>query len=144
MSIFLHGTSFVTGLTMDENVLSASCYISREAQPRRNVQWPRPSVCLCVCLSLAAFPHCCMDPDVTWRNGRGVLQLCNIGRICNRCTGFVAMITYTYVSLQPYIRCKCVQRRTRNVSECLYSLCACLMLLLMLYRCCSTSVKLVS
>jgi len=24
-------------------------------------------VCLCVCLSLAAFPHYCTDPDVTWR-----------------------------------------------------------------------------
>jgi len=26
---------------------------------------------LCVCLSLAAFPHYCMEPDVTWGNGRG-------------------------------------------------------------------------
>ena len=26
---------------------------------------------LCVCLSLAAFPHYCTDPDVTWGNGRG-------------------------------------------------------------------------
>ena len=26
---------------------------------------------VCVCLSLAAFPHYCMDPDVTWGNGRG-------------------------------------------------------------------------
>jgi len=34
-------------------------YISREAQPRRNVYWPRPSVCLTVCLSLDAFPHYC-------------------------------------------------------------------------------------
>jgi len=24
---------------------------------------------LCACLSLAAFPHYCMDPDVSWRNG---------------------------------------------------------------------------
>ena len=24
---------------------------------------------LCVCLSLAAVPHYCMDPDVTWGNG---------------------------------------------------------------------------
>jgi len=29
----------------------------------------RPSVC--VCLSLATFPHYCTDPDVTWGNGRG-------------------------------------------------------------------------
>jgi len=33
--------------------------------------WSRVSVCLCVCLSLAAFPHYCMDPDVTRGNGRG-------------------------------------------------------------------------
>jgi len=26
---------------------------------------------LCVCRSLAAFPHYCTDPDVTWGNGRG-------------------------------------------------------------------------
>ena len=24
-----------------------------------------------ICLSLAAFPHYCMDPDLTWGNGRG-------------------------------------------------------------------------
>jgi len=42
-------------------------YISREAQPRRNVYWPRPSVCL----SLATFPHYCTDPDVTWRISTG-------------------------------------------------------------------------
>jgi len=26
---------------------------------------------LCVCLSLAAFPHYCNDLDVSWKNGRG-------------------------------------------------------------------------
>jgi len=26
---------------------------------------------LCVCLSAAACPHYCMDPDVTWGSGRG-------------------------------------------------------------------------
>jgi len=35
--------------------------------------------------------------------------LCSIGRICNRCTGFVAITTAPI-------------RRTRNVSKCLYSL----------------------
>jgi len=39
--------------------------------------------------------------------GRGAPYLCTIGRICNRCTGFVAKITIV---------------RKRNVSECLYSL----------------------
>jgi len=29
------------------------------------------AVCVPVCLSLAAFPHYCMGPDVTWGNGRG-------------------------------------------------------------------------
>ena len=27
--------------------------------------------CLSVCLSVAACPHYCTDPDVTWENGRG-------------------------------------------------------------------------
>ena len=27
-------------------------------------------LCVCVCLSLATFPHYCMDPDVIWGNGR--------------------------------------------------------------------------
>jgi len=48
---------------------------------------------LCVCLSLAAFAHYCMDPDVTWGNGRGCPLVCTVGRICNRCAGFVAMTT---------------------------------------------------
>ena len=29
------------------------------------------SMCLCVCLSTAACLQYCMDPDVTWRSGRG-------------------------------------------------------------------------
>jgi len=49
--------------------------------------------CLSVCLSLAAFPHYCTDPDVTWGNGRGVLSLCTIGQMCNRCTCFIALTT---------------------------------------------------
>jgi len=28
---------------------------------------------LSVCLSLAAFPQYCTDPDVTWGNGRGAV-----------------------------------------------------------------------
>ena len=31
------------------------------------------SICLCVCLCAAACLHYCMDPDVTWRSGRGCL-----------------------------------------------------------------------
>jgi len=55
---------------------------------------------LCVCLSLAAFPHYCMDPDVTWVGG--ALWPCTIGWICNRCTGFVAMTTYTHKLIALY------------------------------------------
>jgi len=83
-----------------------SNYISRQAWSRRNVYWSRASVCLSVCLSLAAFPHYCKDPDVTWENGRGCSLFVHYRWICNRCTGFVAMTTH---------------RRTRNVSECFYS-----------------------
>jgi len=64
-------------------------------------------LCVSVCLFLAASPHYCTDPEVTWGMVRGSLYLCTIGRICNRCMSFVDMTTY---------------RRTRNVSECLYSL----------------------
>jgi len=31
----------------------------------------RLCVCLSVCLSVAACPHYCTDPDVTWESGRG-------------------------------------------------------------------------
>ena len=75
---------------------NALYYISRESQPTtRNVYWLHAClrVCLCTCLSLAACPHYCTDPDVTWGMVGGALQLCAIGRICNWCTGFVAMTT---------------------------------------------------
>ena len=46
-------------------------YISRESKTTRNVLWSRASVCLSVCLSAAACPHYCTDPDATWGSGRG-------------------------------------------------------------------------
>jgi len=49
-------------------------YIMREAQPRRNVYWPRLSVCLS--LAASACPHYCTDLDVTWGNGRGASSSC--------------------------------------------------------------------
>jgi len=51
------------------------------------------SVCLSVCLSLAAFPHYCMDPDVTLGMVGGAPLLCTSEWICNWCTGFSAMTT---------------------------------------------------
>jgi len=50
------------------------------------------SVCLSVCLSAAACPHYSTDPDVTWGVVGDAPQF-TIGRICNRCTGCVAMAT---------------------------------------------------
>jgi len=64
-------------------------------------------VCVSVCLSLAAFPHYCTDPDVTWGNGRECPLVVHYGQTCNRCTGFVAMTT---------------SLRARNISECLFLL----------------------
>jgi len=29
------------------------------------------AICMSVCLSLTAFPHCCTDPDVSWGSGKG-------------------------------------------------------------------------
>jgi len=49
-----------------QNVTSG--YTSRESyKTTRNVYWSGASVCL----SLAAYPHYCTDPDVTWGNGMG-------------------------------------------------------------------------
>jgi len=50
-------------------------YISRESYRRREMCSGRGRLCVCVCvsLSLAAIPHCCADPDVTWGDGRDAL-----------------------------------------------------------------------
>jgi len=80
---------------------------------------------LYACLSLAVFPYYCTDPDVTWK-WQGV------PRSCALLGGFVidALVSlrrqHTRMWVYSLIHCKCVQRRTRSVSECLYSLCACL------------------
>ena len=46
---------------------------------RREMYTGHGRLCVClsvICLSLAAFPHYCADPDVTWRNGTGVPSSC--------------------------------------------------------------------
>ena len=78
-------------------------YISRESQTTRNVLWS----CASVCLSTAAWLHYYTDKDVTWWSGRGCPQLCTVGRICNRCTGCVAMATLR----------KCVAEPSGNPSD---------------------------
>jgi len=52
---------------------------------------------LCVCLSLAALLYYSTDPDVTGGNGRGCPLVVHYW--ADFSTGFVAMTTYTYVSL---------------------------------------------
>jgi len=49
--------------------------------------------CLCVRLSLAAFPHYCTDLDVSWESGRGCPLVVHYWVDCNRWTGFIAMTT---------------------------------------------------
>ena len=82
-------------------------------------------VCVSVFLPVAAFAHYCTYPDVTWGNGTGCPVVVHYGADLQsvhrfRCYDNIHIITH----MQSYslIHCKCVQRRTRNVSECLYSL----------------------
>jgi len=68
------------------------------------------SVYLYVCLSLAAFPYYCTDPDVNWENGRDAIPI----------------FVHYWADLKSMNGFRCYDNiaRTRNVSECLYSLCA--------------------
>jgi len=77
-------------------------------------------ICLSVCLSLAVFPHYCSDPDVTWGNGRGC-----------------PLVAHYWADLQSVHGFCCCDNvaRTQNVSECLYLLCAWLLLSLSIFFC---------
>ena len=82
--------------------------ISREAQPRRNVHWPRPSECLCICLSVPCrIPTLLHGPGCNLGEWQGCPLVAHCWADLQSVRDFVAMMT---------------QRRTRNVSECLYSL----------------------
>jgi len=71
---------------------------------------------LSVCLSLAAFPHYCTDPDVTWRNGR-------------RCP----LVVRCWADLQSMHEFRCYDNRPNaKYQRVLDSLCAYLLLLLLL------------
>ena len=84
------------------NRWSFYCYISHES---KCIVVTR--VCVCVCLSAALFSHYCTDPNVTWRNGRGC-----------------PLVVHYWADLQSVHGWCCYDNiaRTRNVSECLYSL----------------------
>ena len=95
-------------------------YISLRVRRSRGERYSgHGRLCVCVCLSLAAFPHYCTDPDVSCRNGRGC-----------------PLVVHYWADLQSMHGFRCYDNiaRTRNVSECLYSLCAWLF-----YHSCSTS-----
>ena len=62
-------------------------------------------MCLSVSLSLAVFQHYCTNPDVISENGRGC-----------------PLVVHNWADLQSVHGFMTTQRRTRNVSECLYSL----------------------
>jgi len=73
-------------------------------------------VCLSVCLSclfLAACPHYCTDPDVPWGKSWGFP---------------LVVVVHYWADLQSVRGFRCYDNiaRTRNDSECLYSLYACL------------------
>jgi len=76
------------------------------------------AVCACLCLSLAAFPHYCTDPDLTWRNGR----------CC-------PLVVHYWANLQSMHGFRCYDNigRTRNVSECSV-LALCLVLSLLIFK----------
>jgi len=67
----------------------------------------RVCVSVCLCLSVAACPHYCTDPDVTWKYGRGCPLVVHCWADLQSVHGFRR---YDNIA------------RTRNVSECLYTL----------------------
>jgi len=66
--------------------------------------------CLSVCLSLAAFPHYCTDPDITWKNGRGCPLLVDDWADLQSVHGFRC-----YSSIVPNAKCQ----RMRVLAVCL-------------------------
>jgi len=80
-------------------------------------------LCVCLSMSLAAFPQYCTDPDVTWRNGSGYLLVVQYWTESTDLQSVHGVCCYdnTHVCNRLYniIHCKCVWRGTRNVSECL-------------------------
>jgi len=56
---------------------SGRCFITfRVTRRRREMCSGHARLCVCLCLSAAACPHCCTDPDVTWGTGAGCPPSC--------------------------------------------------------------------
>ena len=79
------------------------------------------SLCLSVCLSLAAFPHYCTDPHVSWGNGRG-------------CT----LVVQCWADLQSVHGFRCYDNIAPN-AKCQRVLVLCLCLVLIFYQYCFIS-----
>ena len=58
-------------------------------------------LCVYVCLSVCRSPHSHTTggPGCNFGNCRGSPLVVQYWAMCNRCTGFVAMTTHTYISL---------------------------------------------
>jgi len=69
-------------------------------------------VCLFVCLSLAAFPHYCTDPDVSLRNGRRCLLVVHYWTDLQSVHGF-----RRYDNIAPNAKCQ----RLLALARCLVS-----------------------
>ena len=109
--VYLREGGFIVDLCI--GLVNRPNYISRESQTMRNVYQSRASVCVCACLSLC----------------RRILRLlhepgCKLGEWQGQ---------YYWADLQSVhgFRCHDNTVRTRNVSECLYSLYAWFSLLLL-------------
>ena len=68
---------------------------------KRNVWWPRTSVCLSVCtcvrMSLAAFPHYCTHPDVSLGMVGGAPSCAPVGEFAK--TGALARLLWQHTHL---------------------------------------------
>jgi len=64
------GKSFTQSLSPSSTLVFVNLITFRVRRSRGEnfsiLYLPRPSVCLCVCLSFPAFPRYCTDPDVSW------------------------------------------------------------------------------
>jgi len=78
--IVSHNSSFVYVITFHASRRRREMYIGH--------------VCLCVCLSVATFPHYCTDPDVSWGNCRGCPLVVHCWADLQLCSSFIAMTTY--------------------------------------------------
>jgi len=115
MNVCFSGTSY-TEFWWTEGCQMIVTFRANRRQREMYIGHTRLSVCVSVCLSLAAFPHYCMDLDVTWGNGRGC-----------------PLVVHCWADLQSVhglLRCYESTVSNANVSECLYLLHAWLLLLI--------------